>query len=46
MDRLIPMRAVRTTVALAAALLAFAANAAPIRVGTTNSSSDAPLFIA
>jgi NitT/TauT family transport system substrate-binding protein len=46
MDRLIPMRAVRTIVVLAAAMLALAANAAPIRVGTTNSSSDAPLFIA
>lgn len=39
-------RVARAVVALAAVAIAFGALAAPIRVGTTNSSSDAPLFIA
>ena len=42
-----PVRAARIAfAALAAATLALASHAAPVRVGTTNSSSDAPLFIA
>jgi NitT/TauT family transport system substrate-binding protein len=40
------VRALRAIVALALATLALSTHAAPIRVGTTNSSSDAPLFIA
>ena len=46
MSTAIPRRILRAVVAFATLSLAFAAFGAPIRVGTTNSSSDAPLFIA
>jgi NitT/TauT family transport system substrate-binding protein len=46
MDRLILSPVLRLLAAVAAAVFALGASAAPIRVGTTNSSSDAPLFIA